>query len=202
MTIQQRLDDELIANQDSIDQAMMIQLATSNDSKLIVDDLMSQDIPTQLRAFTILKARNELLRIIKISDTLRKLEDSYLARAVEDRNGMDLKSFAKVIETASGILKRSMDLVYNVINDKELKLVIEQTNNIYNDNRSQTAVISPIQNQEAREKLRNIATRLLNTISENPSSIVTLEAGSTDDDNDVDSVIEIDESIDESVEVS
>ena len=202
MTIQQRLDDELIANQDSIDQAMMIQLATSNDSKLIVDDLMSQDIPTQLRAFTILKARNELLRIIKISDTLRKLEDSYLARAVEDRNGMDLKSFAKVIETASGILKRSMDLVYNVINDKELKLVIEQTNNIYNDNRSQTAVISPIQNQEAREKLRNIATRLLNTISENPSSIVTLEAGSTDDDNDIDSVIEIDESIDESVEVS
>lgn len=176
------LDNEITLNQDAVDSALLLQIATSDDPKLIVDDLMAKDIPTQVRAFMLLKARNELLRIIRVSETLRKLEDTYMERVLADQDGMDVKSLAKSIETMANSLQRSMDMVNSVINDKELKLVVEQTSNVYNDNRTNVVSYNVIQqSQEAREKLRQVSTRLLSSISKNPAEIVNLEAVSDDD---------------------
>lgn len=177
MTVKSKsLEDQLMVNQDKVDKLIMRQLATNDDSKIIIDDLLSKDIPTQLRAFVLLKARNELMRIIQVSETLQDLEDTYMERISSDKEGMDVKSLAEAIDNISDVLQRSMDLVYSVINDKELKLVIEQTTNVYNDNRTTTNNYTSVVNSpESREKLRQVATRLLNQISENPAVLVNTE---------------------------
>ena len=181
MTTKQDLNNEIIKNQNGIDSALMLQIATSDDSQALSEELMSHDIPTQLRVFMLLKARNELLRIIRVSETLQKLEDTFMERALSDKDGMDVKSLSKAIETASESLQRSTDFVSSVMNDKELKLVVEQTNNTYVDNRVQNNYTAIQLNQESREKIRQVASRLLSDIDKNPSKVVNLEPVSDED---------------------
>lgn len=171
---QGNLSEELFKHQDHVDNIILSQLATSEDGQLIVEDLMSKDIPTQLRAFMLLKARRELKRIIKVTEILEQLEDTYMERALADQEGMDMKSLSTTLEKVSAILSRSLELVYKVINDKELKIIVEENSTIYQDNRT-TNYVSIIQKKGSRERLRDISTRLLSSVEKNPALIVNSE---------------------------
>lgn len=166
------LSELLLQNQSSADRASLLQLATSSDSTELVADLMSKDIPTQLRAFMLTTAKSELVRVIRLTDALNKLEDTYIERALADKNGMDMKSLANTMNVIMQSLNRSMELIDRVTNDNNLKLIIDQSTKIYNNGNNSQTNVALLADQGSREKLRNLTTKLLTAISNNPNEIV------------------------------
>lgn len=166
------LSELLLQTQSSADRASLLQLATSSDSTELVTDLMSKDIPTQLRAFMLTTAKSELVRVIRLTDALNKLEDTYIERALADKNGMDMKSLANTMNVIMQSLNRSMELIDRVTNDNNLKLIIDQSTKIYNNGNNSQTNVALLADQGSREKLRNLTTKLLTAISNNPNEIV------------------------------
>lgn len=166
------LSELLLQNQSSADRASLLQLATSSDSIGLVTDLMSKDIPTQLRAFMLTTAKSELVRVIRLTDALNKLEDTYIERALADKNGMDMKSLANTMNVIMQSLNRSMELIDRVTNDNNLKLIIDQSTKIYNNGNNSQTNVDLLADQGSREKLRNLTTKLLAAISNNPNEVV------------------------------
>lgn len=161
----------LLSSQSTVDKSALVQLATADDSTELVADLMSRDIPTQLRAFMLMTAKSELVRVIQLTDALNKLEDTYIQRALADKDGMDMKSLTNAINTITASLNRSMDIIDRVTNDTNLKIMIDQSTKIYNQgNGSQTNVL--LTDRNSRERLRNLATQIFSALSTNPSDIV------------------------------
>ena len=131
---------------------------------------MSKDIPTQLRAFSIVQAKAELIRVIQMTQALNELEDTYVQRALLDKDGMDMKSLEKVLETIVKSLNRSMSLIDRVTNDNNLKVIIDQSSKVYNVNSNNSTVL--LTDQNSREKLRNLAQQLFSVLSNNPNEVV------------------------------
>lgn len=152
------------------EQKTLVDLATSENSAQIVEDLMSKDIPTQLRAFSIVQAKSELVRVIQLTQALNDLEDTYIERALNDKNGMDMKSLEKVLDTIVKSLNRSMTLIDKITNDNNLKLIIDQSTKVLNVNSTNSTVL--LTDQNSREKLRNLTQQLFSILSVNPNQVV------------------------------
>ena len=152
------------------EQKALVDLATKSDTVKLIDDLMAKDIPTQLRAFSVVQAKAELIRVIQLTQALNELEDTYIQRALMDKDGMDMKSLEKVLETIVKSLNRSMALIDKVTNDNNLKVIIDQSTKVYNVNNNSNTVL--LTDQNSREKLRNLAQQLFSVLSNNPNQVV------------------------------
>ena len=167
--------DTLLDDQAKITDATLLQLATSDMSTTLVDDLMSRDIPTQLKAFMLAKAKGDLIRVIKLSQALGELEDTYIERALSTRDEETMGNLQRMIETTSNALNRTTDTVQQVMGDQEIKLTIDQSTNIYNDNTTTNNTnnfVSVLSDQNSRQKLRELTAKFLSPISTNQNEIV------------------------------
>lgn len=177
--------DTLLDDQSKITDATLLQLATSDMSTTLVDDLMSRDIPTQLKAFMLAKAKGDLVRVIKLSQALGELEDTYIDRALSTMDEASMGNLQKMIETTSNALDRTTDTVQRVMGDQGIKLTIDQSTNIYNDNTTTTNntnnFVSVLADQNSRQKLRELTARFLSPISTNQNEIVNSQIVDSDE---------------------
>lgn len=178
------IEESLLDNQQRITDATLLQLATSDSSTTLVEDLLSKDIPTQLKAFMLAKAKGDLIRVIKLSSALGEMEDTFIERSLEDMHEAPLGNLQKMIETTSDALQRSTEMVERVMGDKEIKFTIDQSTNIYNDNTTTTnntnTFVSVLSDQNSRQKLRELASKLLAPLSTNQNEIVNSPVVSSD----------------------
>ena len=176
--------DTLLDDQAKITDATLLQLATSDMSTTLVDDLMSRDIPTQLKAFMLAKAKGDLIRVIKLSQALGELEDTYIERALSTRDEETMGNLQRMIETTSNALSRTTDTVQQVMGDQEIKLTIDQSTNIYNDNTTTNNTnnfVSVLSDQNSRQKLRELTAKFLSPISTNQNEIVNSQVIDSDE---------------------
>ena len=176
--------DTLLDDQAKITDATLLQLATSDMSTTLVDDLMSRDIPTQLKAFMLAKAKGDLIRVIKLSQALGELEDTYIERALSTRDEASMGNLQRMIETTSNALNRTTDTVQQVMGDQEIKLTIDQSTNIYNDNTTTNNTnnfVSVLSDQNSRQKLRELTAKFLSPISTNQNEIVNSQVIDSDE---------------------
>lgn len=173
------LQDIIIEDQEKINQKTLAQIASLDSNAAIVDDLMSRDIPTQLKAFTLAKAKSDLIRVLKVGAALDELEDSFIERALNDKDEASLKQLASWIETLKGSQDRAYNLIQKVMGDQSINMTINQSMNIFNDNSTTNNTqnntnnfVSVLSDKRSRQKIRDIASKLLSTISTNPSEIV------------------------------
>ena len=176
--------DTLLDDQAKVTDATLLQLATSDMSTTLVDDLMSRDIPTQLKAFMLAKAKGDLIRVIKLSQALGELEDTYIERALSTRDEASMGNLQRMIETTSNALNRTTDTVQQVMGDQEIKLTIDQSTNIYNDNTTTNNTnnfVSVLSDQNSRQKLRELTAKFLSSISTNQNEIVNSQVIDSDE---------------------
>lgn len=167
----------LLKNKSEIDRTKLIQLAISDDNKTLINDLMSKDIPTQIKAFRMMSSKSDLIRLIQLKEALEKLEDTYIDRALEDSEGMDMNSLAKVITLVTDSVKRTNDTINKLTQDDELfNITINNSGNtqyINNDNSINTSNnVALVTDKAGREKLRNIMTKLMAGINRNSNAVV------------------------------
>lgn len=158
------LINDILKGQENIDKVNQVQLVTSDNSDELINNLLSSNLPDKLKAFSLMNAKAELVRIIKLTDALNELEETYINRALDDKDGMDMDTLRNTIDTVTKSLDRSIKAVNNITNSKNnnLMLSIDQsstTNNITNNN------VNVIDNKVSRDKLRNLASRMLNDIN-------------------------------------
>lgn len=128
---------------------------------------------TQIKAFMVSQAKNELLRVIKLTDTLNSLEDTYMDRALDDAMNMDMQSLAMTMEVISRSLTRSLDLISKVTNDKNLSILIDQSMNLIDNSTTNNNTMNVLDSKESRDKIRNIASQLLSAVKSSSGSEVS-----------------------------
>lgn len=141
--------------------ALMKQLA-DNDPELIVD-VNGEQLVARTKLFVIAQARNNLNRIIKLTNFLEKLEDKFI-EAVSNRLENEPESISMIslaMETISKCLADANETVTQVLKDDRLQnIVINTTNIITPDGQSATVV-----DADSRDAIRNLAGSLLSQLS-------------------------------------
>lgn len=161
-------DHSLQLNTIQSNKEMMETIATNQQSLDDIKLLTSSKVTDQLKVFLIAQARNELMRVIKLTEFLDRLEDSFMHK-VDDaiiNDELTLKQFGEVIGTITSLLGRSNEIISKVLKDDSLTTILNTT--IYsNDNTStQTTVISQLQNPQSRERVRAVIQTIINKANE------------------------------------
>lgn len=169
------LSNKIMNNKSIIDKSKLIQLAVSEDNSNLINDLLSKDIPTQIKAFRMLSSKADLIRLIQLKDSLEKLENAYIERALEDSNDMDISSLGKVIELVSKSVMRTNDSINKLTQDEDkLSINISNTTNVANNDSNQISVnsVSIVSDKSSRDKLRTIMSKIMSSVSKNNQAIV------------------------------
>lgn len=175
------LNNKIMTNKSIIDKSKLIQLATSEDNSNLINDLLSKDIPTQIKAFRMLSSKADLIRLIQLKDSLEKLENAYIERALEDSNDMDIASLGKVIELVSKSVIRTNDSINKLTQDED-KLSININNTLSNNDSNQVSVnsVSIVTDKSSRDKLRTIMSKVMASVSKNNQTIVNASPSNLD----------------------
>jgi len=132
----------------------------------------------QMKIFFIASAKKELKRVIKLTETLDKLEDIYQQRALNyieenDNDEVTLMVIPNIIQTISSCLLRSNTIIRKVIEDEKLfNLLIVNDLTVNNTNNVALSLEKP----ESRNKVRELINSVINNIDNiNISNIIETE---------------------------
>lgn len=141
--------------------SLMQLLATDEDLdgiKLDGDKLIDKT-----KLFIIAQAKNELNRVIKMTDFLDKLEEKFVL-AVDQRleqNPDNLQLISSAMEVVTESLSRSNVLISQVLKDDKLtSLIINTTNIITSDGKSSVVI-----DADSRDAVRNMASSLISQLT-------------------------------------
>ena len=138
------------------------------DDRQDLDDiklLTSSKVTDQLKVFLIAQARNELSRVIKLTQFLDRLENNFMTQ-VDDammNNQMTLRQYSDCITIITSLLTRSNEIISKVLKDDSLTTILNTT--IYTDTANQqihsTTVVSQLQDAQSRERVRLVLQQIL-----------------------------------------
>lgn len=141
--------------------AMMKQLA-DNDPDLLVN-IDGERLVARTKLFVVAQARNNLNRIIKLTNFLEKLEDKFID-AVNNRLENEPESISMIsmaMETISRCLADANETVTQVLKDDRLQNIVINTTNIITPDGNSARVIDA----DSRDAVRNLAGSLLSQLS-------------------------------------
>ncbi len=148
----------------------MTDIATLTDGLADTDFsyLTSENATKQLKVFLLSLARNELLRVIRLTEALNDLESTFVKEALDNKEDINLGVLSEIMRSVMNSLNRSTDLVYKVMNDESIKLIIDNSTNIFNS--SQSIVI--LQDKSSRERVKQIAHDIIDRIQQNNAEVI------------------------------
>ena len=123
--------------------------------------LNGKDVDNQFKLFLAAQARNELQRILRLTEFLDNIEQKFMAtvnkKLIEQPDNINL--LMSSMDIISQSLKRSQELVYNVLKDDSLQtLVVNTVKHIPgSDNTS-------IMTRKSRDAIRSVASKLISDL--------------------------------------
>ena len=134
-----------------------------------LNQLNGKDTENQAKLFLIAQARNELQRIVKMTQYLDSLEDKFMKivnkKLIEQPANLNLVMTAMDITQQS--LKRSNDLVNAILKDNSLQTLVLNTVNIIPGVEDSATI-----DMSSRESIRNVAANLLAQLKSKENEIV------------------------------
>lgn len=168
MTLPNTPDERDIAVQ-SLNMDTMRMIARNDQSLEDIKMLTSSKVTDQLKVFLIAQARNELMRVIKLTQFLDKLENQFISKvdsSIED-DDLTLKQYSDIIGVITSLLSRSNDIIANVLKDDSLMTILNTT--IYSntsDSSTTTAVVAQLKDSQSRERVRVVLGQILTATSQ------------------------------------
>lgn len=174
------LSESLIDNNEE----MMEKIAKNEQSFNEIRELTSDKVTDQFKVFLIARARNELGRIVKLTSYLDRIESNYMNKVDEamTNDELTLRQYEGVINTITGLLARSSEIIAKVLNDDKLTTILNTT--IYtSDKKDPSSIVSKVSDPRSREKIRNIINQVIVTIDDmsgdiNDEDLVEIKAES------------------------
>lgn len=140
---------------------------------ILQNKIISQDVVDttrdQLKVFLVAQARRELIRVIKLTETLDKIQDRYQDKVLEYMANHDdetaISYLPVMIETITKCLENSYNIITRVVgNDKIMTFQVVQ-NNVEVGSVSST-VVGSLEDPISREKVRKAVAEILNSLPE------------------------------------
>lgn len=126
-------------------------------------ELTGKNVDNQIRLFLAAQARNELQRILQLTEFLDNIENKFMnainKQLIEQPDNINLLMTAMEMITQS--LKRSNELVYNVLKDNSLQTLVVNTVNVI-PGAEQTSILS----RKSRDAIRSVASNLIAQLQE------------------------------------
>ena len=148
-------------------QEMMQKIANNDQTLTDVKMLTSSKITDQLKVFLVAQARNELMRVIKLTQFLDRVENNFMS-TVDDammEGSLTLKQYSDIIGVTTSLLARSNDLIMKAIKDDSLTTILNTT--VYtSDSTSATTSISCLKDAQSRERTRVVIQQILDRTSQ------------------------------------
>jgi len=162
---------------------MMIKISKNEQNLQDIKLLTSAKVTDQLKVFLISQARNELTRVIKLTNFLDTIENNYMSKinqAMMD-DALTLKQYGDILENITTLLNRSNEIITKVLKDESLTAILNTT--IYANNTTtdtQTSIVSQLKDPQSRERVRNVINNILyHTQNYNPNDFVEEEVPNT-----------------------
>lgn len=165
-------NDEMV-NAQKFNMDMMETVASDAQTLDDIKMLTSDKVTNQLKVFLVAQARNELMRVVKLTKFLDKLESKFMSKT-EDlmmTDDLSLKQYGDIISIITGLLARSNEIVSKVLRDDSLMTILNTT--IYSTDTSvQTStVVKSLKDPQSRERVRAVINSILvSTQNYNPDA--------------------------------
>lgn len=143
---------------------MMKTIAGNCQSLDDIKMLTSSKVQDQLKVFLVAQARNELNRVIKLTEFLDKLESSFMTKANQYMmdDSLTLKQYSDIISVITSLLSRSNDIIYGVLKDDSLMTILNTT--IYSSDNGETtttSVAAQLKDPQSRERVRAVISQII-----------------------------------------
>ncbi len=126
-------------------------------------DLDGSEMLDRSKLFLISEARNSLNRIIKLTNFLEKIENTFMNAVNEsiENDPTDIQLIASSMEIISKLLEKANAFVMQVLKDDKLQqIIINTTTVITPDGKSATVI-----DANSRDEIRNIAESLISQLT-------------------------------------
>lgn len=133
---------------------------TSEDVRLLASDRVTD----QLKVFLVAQARNELKRIIRLTEVLDNLESSFIDKVNTSvsNDEVTLKQYGEIINLIVSLLTRSNEIVSSVLKDDSLTIFNTTVFSNTVPGVGSQSIITQLQDVHSREKVRLIIQKVLN----------------------------------------
>ena len=146
---------------------LMERIAQDTHSYADVQALTSSRVTDQLKVFLIAQARNELIRIIKLTKFLDKLESQFIGKVETEmlNDSLTLKQYNDIVEITVALLARSNDIISKVLKDDSLTMIMNTT--IYQDTgtvsstTTTSSIVASLKDAQSRERVRLAIQKIL-----------------------------------------
>lgn len=135
---------------------------------VVGNKIVSQDVVDttrdQLKVFLVAQARRELTRVIKLTETLDKIQDKYQDKVLEYMDNHDddtaINYLPVMIETITKCLENSYNIINRVVGNEKIMTFQVVQNNIEVGSMNST-VIGNLEDASSREKVRKAVEQIL-----------------------------------------
>lgn len=168
-----RMSEELAKVEDRHDKLVSADLGTI--ARLAKKDIditaaLTDKTVDNMKAFLIIYSRSQLNRVVKLTNSLNKMEDQLIEKAMAGQD-IDMDALMSVIRVIQKSLDSALGLIKQVTTDESyLQVIVNNTkvvNNTLNQYNVSTAASIPVlANQDSREKVRSAIGAILNKVSE------------------------------------
>ena len=162
-------DQEIAKAPDKSTNLGMMEVIAKNDQNLEdIKNLTSSKVTDQLKVFLIAQARNELQRVVKLTEFLDKLESKFIERVSMEANDLTLRQYSEVISTITDLLSRSNGIISQVLKDESLTTILNTT--IYSSGSltTITSSASALKDPQSRERVRSVIKNVLFSLDQYP----------------------------------
>lgn len=150
------------------------QLVPLNVDDVLANKIISQDVVDntrdQLKIFLVAQARRELTRVIKLTETLDKIQDKYqdsiLEFIADNDNTSAVKYLPMMIETITKCLENSYNIINRVVGNEKIMTFQVVQNNIEVGS-VQSTVLGNLEDATSREKVRKAVAEIIASLPEN-----------------------------------
>ena len=134
--------------------------------------LNGKDTEKRAKLFLIAQARNELTRIVKMTEYLDMLEEKFMnvvnKKLLEQPTNLNLIMTAMEITTQS--IDRSNSLINQILKDNSLQTLVLNTVNIIPGVEGSTAI-----DMSSRESIRSVASNLISQLKNKETEIIEIK---------------------------
>lgn len=160
------MNDMQITNPtDDENKRLMQLLSTSGHTSDDITNLASNNTNDQLKAFLIAEAKNEMQRVVRLSETLDTLETAFLTTINErvSDGSITLRSYAALLDITSTLLQRSNEIISSVLKDDSLSMVLTTSLDTKDATPTVTnaSIVATLKTPQSRERVRNVINQIL-----------------------------------------
>lgn len=150
---------------------MMTKIAQDGQTLEDIQNLTSSKVTDQLKVFLVSQARNELMRVVKLTKFLDKLESRYMDKIDKamDSNELTLRQYSDSINLITDLLSRSNEIIYKVLRDDSLMTILNTTVYTTGSTTQVSSVVASLKDAPSRERVRTVIQNILETTLSQPA---------------------------------